>query len=275
MFSIYGRSSKKVRGILREGRAKLSDAREELFGVNIQLNNKILVGTHHKTGTVWMASIFRKLCRDLGLRFYSGEQDKLPGDFDVFLQNHSRFDLSVLQEGYKGVHVIRDPRDLIISGCFYHQKSAEPWLHVKKENLGGVTYQEKINSYNSLDHQIMFEMENLGLRSIEEMMSWNYANSAFIDVKYEDLVSDENLLLFHKVFTFLGLPGRCIPRALKIAHANSLFSGNLKNSVHIRSGQGRQWERYFRPAHKLRFRELFGDILIKLGYESNNEWADC
>jgi len=248
-------------------------AHKEPAEFSISPYNRILIGTHHKTGTVWMGSIFRKICHEFGLIFYAGEQKQLPKDFNVFLQNHSRFVTEQLSIEYKGLHMIRDPRDRIISGCFYHQRSNEEWLHTEREIFGGLTYQEKINSYESLDDKIIFEMENSGLRGIQEMLDWNYKNPAFFEVKYEDLISDENLIIFHDIFTFLGFPGEAIPQILRIAYDNSLFSGNLRKSVHVRSGRTRQWEKYFKPIHKDRFLGLFGDALIRLGYESNDDWA--
>lgn len=236
---------------------------------------RVLVGTHHKTGTKWMATIFRKISRTLGLRYFYGRQEKLPAGADIFVQDHSAFDFEGLKTPpYRGLHLIRDPRDRIISGCFYHQKSRESWLHEKRREFGGLSYQEKINSFSSIEDRIFFEMEHSGKRGIREMLAWDYNNPNFIEIKYEDLIADENLLLFHTIFSFLGFPGEKIPKILKISYDNSLFSGKLNTSVHLRSGQTRQWEKYFTAAHKRRFVDLFDDALIKLGYETDNAWAD-
>ena len=64
-----------------------------------------------------------------------------------------------------------------------------------------------------------------------------------------------------------------IKTTLVYAYNNSLFSGNLTPSLHRRSGKAGQWERYFTPAHKTRFLELFGDALITLDYEENHDWV--
>lgn len=237
------------------------------------LNNKIVVGTHHKTGTVWLRDIFTTFCRRLGLNFFKGHQHDLPADFDVFLQNHSMFTLDAFTMPYRGVHIIRDPRDRIVSGAFYHQKSAERWLHAKRENFGGMTYQEKICSLPTFEEKLTFEMENSAFQTISDMTSWDYTNENFIEIQYEDLIQDTDLMLFHRIFTYLGIDGRAIPEALKIAWENSLFSGNLKNSVHIRSGRSKQWEEHFTPRLRRHFVELYDDALIVLGYEENNDWA--
>ncbi|NOY69173.1 MAG: sulfotransferase [Deltaproteobacteria bacterium] len=244
-------------------------------GMNkIVLNKRVLVATHHKTGTKWLATIFKKISIKLRLKYFYGRQENLPKDFDIFFQDHSTFDFDRFQNQYKGLHMIRDPRDTIVSGCFYHRKSREHWLHIKRKRFGGLSYQEKINSYESFDDQLLFEMEHSGRGGIQAMLAWDYDNSAFLEVKYEDLIKDTNLFLFHKIFAFLGFPGRYLPEILKISYENSLFSGKLRRSDHLRSGKTGQWEKYFKPTHKKKFLALFDNSLIKLGYETDNKWAD-
>jgi hypothetical protein len=255
-------------------KAILFPVREERPATKIDLAHQILVGTHHKAGTVWLLKIFKKVCEEFGLRLCHGEISQIPQECDVILPRHSRFDFEQLQKEWRGVHLIRDPRDVIVSGCFYHGQSQEAWLHVKRAGYGGLSYQEKLNSYVSMEDRILFEMENWGQSCIRGMLQWNYNDPAFFEVKYEDLISDHQLVLFHTIFAFLGFPGHAIPQSLKISYENSLFSGMLAKTSHIRSGQIRQWEKYFTPALDRRFRELFGDeALGMLGYEDNGEWA--
>jgi hypothetical protein len=239
----------------------------------IELKNRILVGTHHKAGTVWLQSIFRRICQQYGWTMYHGESAVPPQGCDVFLPWNSQFDRAAIQPPFKGIHLIRDPRDMIVSGCFYHQKATEKWLHIKQDSLGGLSYQEKLNSYRSLSDQILFEMEFGSYGCIQQILAWNYNDPAFYEVKYEDLIADEQLLLFHDLFVFLEFPGKIIPRTLKIALDNSIFAGTTKTNPHIRSGKARQWEQHFSPENKARFLELFGDALQRLGYENSGAWA--
>lgn len=243
------------------------------IAIDVSLPNKILVGTHHKTGTAWMMNIFRRISYFHSLVYFQGKQEEIPDEYDIFFQDHSYFDFEALSEPYRGAHLIRDPRDVIISGCFYHQKSGENWLHLSRSDLGGMTYQEKINSYSDVDDQIMFEMEHAGKRTIEEMVDWNYSNPNIFELKYEDLIRDKELSLFHDLFIFLRFPGEAIPGLLEIAYRNSLFSGNLERSSHIRSGKTGQWKDFFTEDHKTRFLDLFPDTLIELGYEKDHTWA--
>jgi hypothetical protein len=116
-------------------------------------------------------------------------------------------------------------------------------------------------------------MENSSRAGIREMLDWDYRRKEFIEVKYEELIEDLNLKLFHEIFSFLGFPGSAIPLLLTIAYDKSLFSGYIKKSGHVRSGKKKQWKRYYKQVHKERFIELFDDALIRLGYEKNNDWS--
>jgi hypothetical protein len=236
----------------------------------------MLVATHHKTGTVWMRKVFKRVAALHALRFFAGKQTDLPSDTDIFLQHASRFDLDALpRPAYRGVHLIRDPRDIIVSACFYHQKSEEAWLHKPEDAFGGRTYQEEINSYESFDEKLSFEMQNASRHVINAIGSWNYDDPSFLEVRYEDLIADADLRLFHEIFTFLGFPGRILPSTLAIAHDQSLFSGNTGTRRHIRSGVAKQWPQYFRPQHIEQFNETFGDLLVQLGYEISDDWMQA
>lgn len=237
-----------------------------------QLPYKIVIGTHHKTGTMWLDSIFRRVCMYHGLKYNFSDNKPTNNQYDIFFECHSSFDWDVLEQPFRGLHLIRDPRDVIISGCFYHQVSHEKWLKTPRTDLKGLTYQQAINRYEKLEDKILFEMEHVGYRTISDMLNWNYANPCFYEGKYEDLIGDSDLDLFYEIFKFLGFPGSAIPSVLAVAYNKSLFSGVKNQSPHIRSGKKKQWVNYFEKIHRKRFVELFGDGLLKLGYEKDNEW---
>jgi hypothetical protein len=264
---------------LRSVKYKASEVLEHVVSlqrVQRDLEGFILIGAHHKTGSEWMKAIFWKLSMLYGYIFCANTPGAtIPDHFCILFDNHSRFDLASLDKRpYRGLHLIRDPRDVIISGCYYHQKSGEPWLHVKREEYGGMTYQEKLLSFSSMRDRLLFEMEGAAARTITDMYHWNYQNPSFFEVKYEDLIVDYDLLLFHQIFSFLGFGGELIPKTLDLAWKNSLFSNRLAPNLHRRSGQPSQWRQHFEPCHKQRFDELFDDVLVKLGYERDNTWAD-
>lgn len=234
----------------------------------------VLVGTHHKTGTVWLLHVFLKIARKTGMSMCRSGATVENSGYDIFFVDNSRFPPEFLIHApYRGVHMIRDPRDVIISATFYHQKSKEKWLHVKRDKFGGLSYQDKINSYRSLSDRILFEMENVSSNTITAMSSWDYDDENYYEIKYEDLIMDYDLRLFHDIFLHLGFTGAAIPLCLKAAYDNSLFSGRVEKRLHVRSGKPQQWLRYFDMKNQLKFIGLFGDVLIRLGYEIDQSWV--
>lgn len=238
----------------------------------LKMENKIVVATHHKTGTVWLLTLFKKIAIKHRLTLFKGLQKELPEQWDIFFQDHGQIDREALAEGYRGVHLIRDPRDVVVSGCFYHQKSNEGWLHIPRKEFEGRTYQESINRLDTLEDQILFEMDNAASRGIEDIMDWDYSDEKMLELKYEDLISDVDLEVFHRLFLHLGFSGAVIPGLLNIAFENSIFSGNLSDNPHVRSGGAKQWAQYFTPELKDAFHARFGECLVQLGYEDDNHW---
>lgn len=232
-----------------------------------KISSQVLVGTHHKTGTVWLFTIFQKIADLYRLKIHHNLDPRDPASFDILLNDHSTFNLELIKRQYKGVHIIRDPRDIIVSSTFYHQKSDESWLHIPHVEFGGMTYQEKINSLSSLDEQILFEMEHSSNKTISSILKWNYNNEHFFEIKYEHLIEDDFMNTFREIFSFLGFPETMMPTSINIAYSNSLFSGRVSNNNHIRSGEIEQYKKYFKKIHTDKFQNLFGDALIKLGYE--------
>jgi len=235
---------------------------------------KILIGTHHKTGTVWLEHIFRAIGGRFRLRYVaSGHQSPKPvGHWDIFHNKHSQFDLDALGD-FRGLHMIRDPRDQIVSATHYHLKAKETWLHVPRPSFGGLSYQQKINSLPTLEDQLLFEMSNAASFDIGHMRAFDYSDPRFLTIKYEDYVTDYSLVRFEQAFRFLEFSETVIGWCLVLALRNSLFSGSIRTTGHIRSGKPKQWPAFFTPKLKAAFHERFGDILTTLGYEEGDEWS--
>ena len=132
---------------------------------------------HHKVGTVWFNRVLRKIAHRYGLVMYAGEQEGLPSSSaDIFLQEHSYVDTSVLPE-HRGAHMVRDVRDIIVSGYFYHVWTNEEWVHVPKDKYEGKTYQEYLNSL-SQPEGISAEIKRFASsRDFHSMLSWDYEDS--------------------------------------------------------------------------------------------------
>lgn len=230
---------------------------------------------HHKVATVWFLRILEAIANHYSLKFQRCKQDALQTDSDIFLQDHSEVDVSKLP-AHRGSHIIRDPRDVIISGYFFHLWTPEKWVHKPNKKYNGMSYQQYLNSLD-LEAGIIAEMERFAVKDFKGMIQWNYNLPEFMEIKYEDLIQNQQDI-FTKIFTHYGFNREAIDVSLEIVEQFSFKNvskrsvGDVKKQTHLRSGQPGEWKDIFSEQHKHKFKELFGDGLIALGYETDNDW---
>lgn len=230
---------------------------------------------YHKVGTAWFIRVLRKIARYYGLNFQCCLQSELKRNTDIFMEYTSRLDIEKLPD-YVGSHIIRDPRDVVISAYFYHLWTKEEWAHIPRKSLKNLSYQEYLNSLNQ-EEGLIAEMQGISKEVIEEMSCWDYNNPNFFEFKYEDIIRNEKKV-FYEIFEHYNFNEKAIQNCITIAEKFNFKNqskrniGAIKQNSHLRSGKIGEWQELFTENHKQQFKELFGDILIKLGYETSNDW---
>lgn len=253
---------------------------------------------YHKVGTVLLVKVFRNLCAEFGWTFKKvfGECRQLPENADVVLFSHSLVDLDSVDMPYVGIHLTRDPRDVVVSGYLYHKRCEEEWClnsnfdfrapilypkvpysqehrpeHWKIEylkSLGGKSYQQTLLDLIESEG-LLFEMHHYGTWTIDSMLDWDYDNPNVEEIKFEELMSDFDQT-FGRIFKHCGFSEEQMERALQIAakeDLNRMDNRQLERNDHISSRQTTKWRNYFTAVHEQAFEERFGDVLVKLGYE--------
>jgi len=219
---------------------------------------------HHKVGTVWFSNILRSVGREYGLRFQSCLQRDLKPRTDIFVEDHSAVDVELLRS-FRGSHMIRDPRDVIVSAYFYHLKATERWLLEPRIDLEGQSYQTRLRSLDK-DAGIAFEMEHRAT-DIRAMDRWDYSHPDFLELRYDHVLADEEDS-FRRLFRHYGFSERAVDRSVDIAMSFSLRSDRARANPHIRSGRPGEWQEHLTDEHLARFAELFDDVLVRLGFDS-------
>lgn len=175
------------------------------------MRNRAIISTHHKTGTTWMGMTFRQLCRELDIPFCKLEvrgevpappaviHDSAIGWFRAF-NDKNRLPTD------RALHLIRDPRDVVISGMHHHKAAREKWLHRPREGLGGLTYQQYIIALPDDSARYAFELEHGAVKAITQMMRWETRPESF-ECRYEDLIQDIELVLWRRAVEHLGFVG--------------------------------------------------------------------
>ena len=263
----------------------------------------ICIFCYHKVGTVLLSKVFRQIseARNWKLQSLLGKQTQLPQDTDVILLGHSLIDLDNITTPFIGIHIIRDPRDIIVSGYLYHRRTSEKWCvnsdfsltspilfpkipysqeHRSEEwkikyleSLRGMSYQENLLSM-SQGEGLLFEMNNYGAWTIESMMNWNYDRNNILEIKFENLMHDFDDT-FRLIFEFLKFSRSEIKAGSSIASEHDLgrkSAQDIEKMEHVSSTKTTKWKDYFEPDHKEKFINKFGNVLVDLGYEKNNSW---
>lgn len=229
---------------------------------------RMLVGTFHKSGTILMLTILRRIASQLGYQLWVPNRSPPPETWDILFQAHSAFTPANLALPYRGAVVIRDPRDVIISGTFYHARpdsNRDPWLYEPSAKFDGRSYYDAISALPTDAEKFVFEMDNFGMATLTNMRRYVDVPPDFIHIRFEDLTTDVELNVFRRLFKWIGIREADMDRALQIAEQCSLFSGKV-TTKHVRSGKPAQWRQHFTPELHAEFRKRFGDLPERLGY---------
>jgi hypothetical protein len=177
---------------------------------------------------------------------------------------------------FRASHMVRDPRDIAVSGYHYHLWTTERWVHVPREEYGGQTYQEYLGSLDP-NEGIAAEIRRLSGRLFKGMAAWDYAQPEFLELRYEDVIADEPTW-FTRLFRHYGFTEEAVAESVSIAGGFSFSKitgrkiGEQQQGDHLRSGRHGQWRDEFTPEHVTLFKELTGDLVVRLGYESDPGW---
>lgn len=270
--------------------------------------------THHKCGTRWMNSICSEVCMSLGKTWQSASNKNLfNGNMDQFARTNRVHFLSYTNAEYEwvsmdpdvmGFHVIRDPRDILVSSYFSSLKTHSdrnwPELTEHRKQLQGASEEEGI----------LLEMDFI-TDVFESLAKWNYEDARILEVKMEDLMLN-NYREILRIFSHLGLLKEddkstsslkvqavgllrsavnrlsvvhlypdVIPvlNLLAIVHRNRFEGkaggrnpGDENRDSHYRKGISGDWKNHFTFHIRDRFKQQYGGLLVSLGYVVSNEW---
>ncbi len=242
----------------------------------------VVVATHHKTGTVWMDGVFKAIAADLGAEYIDfnaalGRLAQEPKGPFILLNTSSNFGQHAHlldREDVRILHLIRDPRDVVISAMHYHKKSSESWLHEPVPGYDNITYQRRLNAIPTRFHQYIYEMDHSSADTIHSMQRWRYHRPNCLEARYEDLRQDTHLTYWSRITAFLGFDEAERQICRQRFWENSLFGGLSRlGNKHVRSGDVRQWKREFTVGLAYAFLTRFTRVLQFLNYERDHEWV--
>jgi hypothetical protein len=237
---------------------------------------------HHKCGTSWISRVIGDVCAIAGLKIAHRHYENLfdgdivglklssPFDFWRYTNADINFTRSV---DLLGFHVVRDPRDVIVSAYFSHLNSHpdDNWPRLRH-------YRPYLRSL-SKEAGIKAEMEFSGIFLLH-MLSWDYCRPNVLELRFEDLIRDE-FNQFERIFRFLKIvpDSLCSADLARVVQQNTFqvlsggrSPGEQDIQSHYRRGSPGDWREHFDGAHIDYFKKLYNPLLLKLGYESKEDW---
>ena len=262
---------------------------------------------HHRCATLWTAAIVKALTREMGLRVAQEDRyGELPADLDpkdfLIHLNATQTLIGLLGgSSYRAFHVIRDPRDILVSSYFSDRYSHPVYRQEFAQ------FRDQLNTVE-FDEGLRLELDRR-TAEFEALAGWDYHNSNVYETRYEVLTvkpGDE----FAKILQFLGIPMYevgAMPatekaklmanRGLRRISASSLKLGGIPREFldqvitkqafqklagrtkgqedqksHYRKGVAGDWVNHLQGANKDLFKERWGQMLINLGYEKDLNW---
>lgn len=274
---------------------------------------------HHKCASTWIRRIIDDLAWGAGLEHrYLHRPEQFGGNLRQFMDRHDvdvvsyvNADLDYVSplSDFHGFHVVRDPRDLLVSAYFSHLHShgTEEWpeLEGHRRNLQSVPKGEGL----------LLELEFTG-PVLDQLHKWDYDQPSVLELRQEDLTASPydgflqivgflgllddgdldararmgatvrvswNGLTHRKPFAWLPtlktwrIPGQHVLGAVYEQRFSKLAGGRKQGTEdtrsHYRKGVHGDWRNHFDDELLRRFKDRFNDLVLLLGYERDPDWG--
>jgi hypothetical protein len=183
----------------------------------------------------------------------------------LFARSHAA--ARVTSGGFVPYFIFRDPRDVVVSHVFYvTDMEARHVHHEYYQSLPDFDARLKISILGRPDTNI--EFPNIADR-FAPYLGWLDCPEV-LTIHFEDLIHARAATLTRIMDHLLVRAPIPAPRE-KILDALET-SINPSKSPTFRSGKTGEWKKYFKEEHKKIFKDVAGNLLIRLGYEKDGSW---
>ena len=273
---------------------------------------------HHKAASSTIVKMLADICYEMclkpspcnGSQRFDCDLKKFVevNKVDFLLYSNADYQYTKHLNNYKGFHVIRDPRDTLVSAYFSHLYS-----HPTKNFPELIPHREKLAQL-SKNEGLIAEMDFSDVY-FQHMYHWNYKLPNVLEIKMEDLFANsyEN---FFTIFDFLGILDNSSnsnkkginPKLVKTINKihiktkgfsplcfkhNRISKDRLIEKIdeykfenlakgrkrgqqdvksHYRKGVPGDWKNHFTSEHIRLFKDRYNDLILKMGYESDPDW---
>lgn len=270
-----------------EARYYLSAVRYLLNPAWRKARRRVLVNGVPKSGTTWL---YRMILAVPGYR----DRGNFRGNFNVYdsvqsgdvVHGHDWYTAELSEKlsanNLRVVLVVRDLRDQSVSRMFHLKRDeTHAWQPTFKQLSNDEALMLSIEGRDA-DGELPLLPGVVAWKTFTRQ--WQAAGMNVICLRYEDLLANP-VQEMGQVFHRLDMP---VPEPLlqSIVQRNRFERmtvgrrfwqsarrpGQADAASHFRKGIIGDWKNFFGETHRQRFKELAGDWLVEMGYETNQDW---
>lgn len=184
---------------------------------------------------------------------------------------------TIPKKRYKAFLIVRDIRDVIVSQYFsitYSHAIINESHRETRKKLQELPFDESF----SLFLKKIYPIGNENFSYKRFFLSWLACDDPNVfKTTYEKLTQQHNVPAWRELFDFLEIEiSDAALEALMQRYSFEKISGRNRGdedkNVHLRKGVAGDWKNYLTAEHKELFKESFGEILIRYGYEEGLDW---
>jgi hypothetical protein len=163
--------------------------------------------------------------------------------------------------------IFRDPRDVVVSHVFYVTDMEA--RHVHHDYYASLPdFDTRLNASIMGRPDAGVEFPDIAAR-FAPYLGW-LDRPEVLSIHFEDLINDRTAALTRIMDHLLArAPLPAARQEILDALEGSINPGR---SPTFRSGKTGEWKKHFTPEHKRIFKDVAGELLIRLGYENDNDW---
>lgn len=269
------------------------------------VGQQILGFTYHKSGTVLLEQVLRRVAVRFAMTVDTryGMATGLDLTTDIVLLPHSLLGFA-LDRPFRGVRIVRDPRDIWVSSYLYHCRCAEAWcvgvgdaaapigypavdfsmVHRPERwkrdylrRLGGRSYRDNLRARDRADG-LAFELAGYTGSTLEAMRGWR-ARPEVMDLQIEAIAADFDGAM-GRMFRHLGFDAAQCEEAVGLAAAEDVArmgDAAVAANPHIHARGLSRWPGVLTAAQVAAFEAAQGDLIRSLGYvlSTGGDGAGC